>query len=150
MTGMSGDKRARPARTARQVVFDAYDAVRKTGDIDAFLADFADDAVLEESEAFPEAYRGRHHGKPAVRATITRIMNEFWKDFSFIIEKTVSDDEYVIVYGTFSATGPKTGKKVSFPLMEMWRVVDEKVVWMRPVYGDHAQIAEAFGDAWPK
>lgn len=135
-------------RTARQVVFDAYDGVRATGDLDVFLKDFADDAVLEESDALPEGYRGRHHGKPAIKATITRIMNEFWKDFSFIIEKTVSDDEYVIVSGLFSATGPKTGKKVSFPLMEMWRVRDEKVVWMRPVYGDHAQIADALGDVW--
>lgn len=136
-------------RTARQVVFDAYDNVRKTGDLDLFLADFADDAVLEESEAFPEGYRGRHYGKPAVKATIQRIMGEFWRDFSFIIEKTVADDEFVIVFGKFSATGAKTGKKVEFPLMEMWRVQDEKVVWMRPVYGDHAQIAEAFGELWP-
>ncbi len=133
-----------PARTARQVVFDSYDRVRKTGDIDQFLADFAEDAVLEESEALPEGYGGQHHGKPAIRATITRIMNEFWKDFSFIIEKTVSDDEFVIVYGRFSATGPKTGKTVSFPLMEMWRVKNGKVVWMRPVYGDHGQIFDAW------
>jgi len=135
-------------RTARQVVFDAYEGA-KAGNLEVFLADFAEDAILEESEAFPEGYRGQHHGKDAVRATIKRIMTTFWRDFSFVIEKTVSDDEFVIVYGRFSATGPETGKRVSFPLMEMWRVKDEKVVWMRPVYGDHAQIAEAFGDKWP-
>ena len=67
----------------------------------------------------------------AIRATIKKIMGEYWRNFSFIIERTVHDDEYVIVMGKFSATGAKTGIDVSFKLAEMWQVQNGRVVTMR-------------------
>ena len=35
------------------------------------------------------------------------------------------------------------GKQAKFPIVEMWRVVGGKVVWLRPVYGDYDQVRDA-------
>jgi len=127
--------------SAEEVVRLAYELVEKTGDIDQFLAVFADDAVLEESSWLP--YGGEYRGKEAIKATITSIMTSHWRDFSIVINGYTSDAELVIVDLTLTATGNKTGKTASFKVLEMWRVRDGKVVWLRPVYGDYVQIREA-------
>jgi ketosteroid isomerase-like protein len=127
--------------SAEEVVRLAYDLVEKTGDIDQFLAVFADDAVLEESSWLP--YGGEHRGKPAIKETITRIMTGHWRDFTIVINGYTSDAEMVIVDLTLTATGSQTGKTASFRVLEMWKVLNGKVVWLRPVYGDYGQIREA-------
>lgn len=128
-------------RSAEQIVRDAYDIVEKTGDIDKFLEDFSDDAELVESAWLP--YGGVHRGKAKIRETITQIMTQHWSAFEIVINGYTSDDEYVLVDLTLTATGGKTGKSVEFPIVEMWRIVDGKIVWLRPVYGDYAKVRAA-------
>lgn len=128
-------------RSAEQIVRDAYDIVEKTGDIDAFLQDFSEDAELAESAWLP--YGGVHRGKAQIRETITQIMTHHWRDFSIVIDRYMADDEFVLVDLTLTAVGNKTGKQAKFPIVEMWRVVGGKVVWLRPVYGDYDQVRDA-------
>jgi uncharacterized protein len=127
--------------SAEEIVRLAYDLVETTGDIDQFLAVFAEDAELEESSWLP--YGGVHRGKAAIKATILKIMTEHWRDFPIVINGYTSDAELVIVDLTLTATGGKTGKTASFKVLEMWRVRDGQVVWLRPVYGDYSQIRAA-------
>lgn len=128
-------------RSAEQIVRDAYDIVEKTGDIDKFIQDFSEDAELVESAWLP--YGGVHRGKASIRDTILQIMTQHWRDFSVVINGFTSDDEFVLADLTLTATGSKTGKQAHFRVVEMWRVIDGKVVWLRPVYGDYGQVREA-------
>jgi len=127
-------------KTARQVVDDAYAGLFVRGDLEEFLTDFDDKSVLLESDALP--YAGTYRGKDAIRSAIQGVFG-YWTDFSYEIEHTVYGEEYVMAYGTFSAKAIKSGKKVSFPLCEVWKIKNGRVALVHPVYGDTKQAAEA-------
>ena len=129
------------SKSARQVVDDAYAALFERGDLEGFLADFDDNSEMIEADSLP--YGGTYRGKDAIRAAIQQVIGEYWNDFAYDIESVVYGDEYVMAYGRFSAVGKKSGKKVSFPLTEVWRIRDGRVRLVHPVYGDTKQAAEA-------
>ncbi len=129
------------AKTAEQVVRETYDAVERTGSIDEFLKTFADDAVLEESAWLP--YAGSYRGKAAIKQAVEQIMTHHWRDFDARVNSYTADAELVSVDLTLTATGNKTGKRVSFTVLELWRVENGKVTWVRPIYGDYAKVREA-------
>ena len=130
------------SRTPREVVDDAYDAILKKGDIEAFLKDFDDNSVLQETPSLP--YGGTFKGKDAVRKALMRVF-EYWKDFLYKPEHILADEEWVMAYGEFSATSIKTGKKVAFPLAEIWRIRQGRVVLVTPVYSDTKAVLDALG-----
>ena len=129
------------SKSARQVVDEAYTALFGRGDLEGFLADFDENSEMIEAASLP--YGGAYRGKNAIGAAIQRVISEYWNDFAYDIESIVYGDEYVMAYGRFSATGKKSGKKVSFPLTEVWRIRDGRVTLVHPVYGDTKQAAEA-------
>ena len=120
-------------KTSRQVVDDAYAAILGRGDIDAFLADFADDAVMVEAASLP--YGGTFTGPSAIKAAMIRVF-DYWTDFSYTIEHIVYDDAWVMAYGTFAATASRSGKRVAMPLAEIWKIRDGKVTMVSPIYSD--------------
>jgi ketosteroid isomerase-like protein len=129
------------SKSARQIVDDAYAALFERGDLEGFLADFDDRSEMIEAGSLP--YGGTYRGKDEIRAAIQQVIGKYWNDFAYDIESIVYGDEYVMAYGRFSATGKKSGIKVSFPLTEVWRIRDGRVVLVHPVYGDTKQAAEA-------
>lgn len=129
------------AKIARQVVDDAYAALFGRGDLEGFLADFDENSEMIEADSLP--YGGTYRGKDAIRAAIGKVISEYWDNFAYDIESIVYGDEYVMAYGRFSATGKQSGKKVSFPLTEVWRVRDGRVALVHPVYGDTKQAVDA-------
>ena len=128
-------------KTARQVVDDAYAALFGRGDLEGFLGDFDDGSEMIEAESLP--YGGVYRGKDAIRGAIQSVLSEYWEGFSYEIESIAYGDEYVMAYGCFGATGKRSGKKVSFPLTEVWKIKDGKVALVHPVYGDTKQAADA-------
>jgi uncharacterized protein len=128
-------------KTARQIVDDAYAALLQRGDLEGFLTEFNDSSELREPQSLP--YGGSFRGKDAIRSALKRVVVDYWTDLSYVIEAVVGGDEYVITYGNFSATGKKSGKKVSFPLAEVWKVQYGSVVLVQPIYGDTKLAAEA-------
>lgn len=120
-------------KSTRQIVDDAYAAILGRGDIDAFLLDFADDALMVEAASLP--YGGTFTGPAAIKAAIARVF-DYWTDFSFTIEHIVYGDSYVMAYGEFSATSNKSKTRVSMPLAEVWRIEGGKVVMVSPIYSD--------------
>lgn len=128
-------------KTARQVVDDAYAALFERGDLEGFLADFDENSEMPEAEALP--YGGTYRGKDAIRAAIQKVIGEYWDDFAYDIESIVYGEEYVMAYGRFSATARTSGKAVSFPLAEVWRIRNGRVALVHPVYGDTKQAADA-------
>ena len=128
-------------KTAREVVDDAYAALFQRGDLEGFLADFDDRSEMIEAESLP--YGGTYRGKDAIRSAIQAVITDYWEGFAYEIESIAYGDEYVMAYGRFSATGKKSGKKVSFPLAEVWKIREGRVALVHPVYGDTKQAAEA-------
>lgn len=120
-------------RTAKQIVEDAYSALLDHHDIEGFLTDFDENSVLIEAESLP--YGGRYDGKAAIRGLVQKLFT-YWKDVSLDVERTVYDDEYVVVYGRLSWTSIKNEKHVTVGLAEVWRVVNGRVTLLHPVYGD--------------
>ena len=128
-------------KTAREVVDDAYSALFERGDLEGFLEDFDADSEMIEADSLP--YGGTYRGKDAIRSAIQAVISDFWQDFAYDIESIAYGDEYVMAYGRFSAVGKKSGKKVSFPLTEVWKIREGRVALVHPVYGDTKQAAEA-------
>src|SRR3546814_1896825 len=118
-------------KTARQVVDDAYAALFQKGDIEGFLADFDENPEMIEADSLP--YRGTYRGKNAIRSAIQSVISDYWEGFSYEIESIVYGDEYVMAYGRFAATGNKTGKTVSFPPTEVWKLRAGLVALGHPV-----------------
>lgn len=118
----------------------SYEAMLGRGDLEGFIAFFAEDGVLLEADSLP--YGGRHVGADAIRQALLKVIDTF-SDFSFTPDVFATSGEWVIAYGNFAVTVRATGKKVSFPLAEATRVVDGKIKLIHPVYGDTAAILAA-------
>jgi len=120
-------------KTSRQIIDEAYAAILGRGDIDGFLVDFADDAILVEAASLP--YGGTFTGPAAIKAAMIRVF-DYWTDFSYTVEHIVYGDEWVMAYGEFAATATKSGKRVAMPLAEIWKIKDGKVTMVSPIYSD--------------
>lgn len=127
-------------KSARQIVDDAYAAILGRGDVDGFLVDFADDAVMVEAASLP--YGGTFTGPAAIKAAIVRVF-DYWTDFAYTVEHIVHDDSWVMAYGEFSATATKSGTRVAFPLAEIWRIENGRVKMVTPIYSDTKQALDA-------
>lgn len=103
------------------------------GELDEFFGMFDENVELVEAESLP--YGGVYKGRETVRNLVMTVVT-LWKDISLDIKTLTSGDDYVIAYGQFSATSKKTGVSVSFPLAEVWRFREGRVIYLHPVYGD--------------
>ncbi|WP_340315540.1 nuclear transport factor 2 family protein [Rhizorhabdus argentea] len=112
------------------------------GEIDRFFEIFDDDVELIEAEGLP--YGGVYRGKETVREAILSVMS-YWDKMTLDLDVIAAEGDYVIGYGTFAATGLKTGRKVSFRLAEVWKLRNGRVVMLSPVYGDTKLASEALG-----
>lgn len=122
------------------IVKAAYAAMLDRGDLEGFIAFFAEDGVLLEADSLP--YGGRFVGADAIRTALLKVI-ETYSEFSFEPDVFTTSGEWVIAYGPFSVTVRSTGKKVSFPLAEATHVVGGKIKLIHPVYGDTAAILAA-------
>jgi len=120
-----------------EIVKASYEAMLDRGDLEGFLAFFAEDGVLLEADSLP--YGGRYVGADAIRGALIKVVETF-SEFSFKPDVFATSGEWVIAYGTFAVTVRSTGKKVSFPLAEATHVVDGKIKLINPVYSDTAAI----------
>jgi predicted ester cyclase len=109
------------------------------------------DATLDRVWAQKIAYHGRELGELTTREQLKSMLRGFAKampDIVCEIESILSNDEYVVarmrVSGTElgedgSGTVRKSGKKVSFSGIDMWRVKDGRLVeqWVIEGLVDH-------------
>ena len=101
---------------------------------------FDENVELIEADTLP--YGGVFRGRENVRKAVLTVM-ELWDNIALDIHVLTAGDDYVIAYGQFSATARATGRKVTFPLAEVWRLRGGKVVFLNPVYGDTGLACEA-------
>lgn len=122
-----------------QLIKDAYAALLEKGDLEGFIDYFADDGALLEADSLP--YGGRHVGRDAIRSALHEIGGKF-SAFSFKPDVYATSGEWVIAYGTFSATARESGKTATFPLAEATQIVDGKIKLIHPIYGDTVAIID--------
>jgi len=122
-----------------QLIKDAYAALLERGDLEGFINYFADDGALLEADSLP--YGGRHVGHDAIRSALQEIGGKF-SAFSFKPDVYATSGEWVIAYGTFSATARESGKTATFPLAEATQIVDGKIKLIHPIYGDTVAIID--------
>lgn len=129
-------------KTPTQIVESAYEAILGRGNIDDFLAHFAEDAVMIEAESLP--YGGTYTGKAAIKAGLESVFPHYTA-FSYAPEVLTAAGEWVIAYGIFSITSAKTGKSISFKLAEVSKVENGKITMIHPVYSDTKALLDTMG-----
>lgn len=123
------------------IVKQSYDAY-KAGDWDGFFRPFDENIVVHEAASLP--YGGEYRGIDELK-TLSRRMLQTWEESSFNIMEFTAGGELVIVHFQMNILGRTTRKSFSFPVLELWRLKDEKVVEMRIFYWDTHKILEVFG-----
>lgn len=114
------------------------------GDAETFFDAFADDVLIVEPASLP--YGGTHRGRDAFRRIFAEL-HRLWVDWDVAIEDVASHDDRVYLMIRFEATARATGKRVAFPIVEVWRVVDGRALSLQPIYGDTALALNALGVA---
>lgn len=114
-------------------VLDKIYAAFFAGDLDLWLTYWTEDSVLWEADSLP--YGGTAKGLVQIRETAEQ-MGEAWSDVDLDIHDIAGGDDRLITYGTWTGTGRKTGRSVSFPFAEVWVFKDQKVAKVTPIYGD--------------
>jgi len=125
----------------RQKTIAAYERLF-AGDFDGFCADFDENIQLFEPDALP--YSGAYRGVEGAKKMIQAAMGTS-EDFSFSVEQIAAAGDLVFIYVHMSGRAKKTGRTFSYPLVEMWRFRDGKVVEFRPFYWDTHQMREVYG-----
>lgn len=117
-----------------QIVQDAYDVLLGQGNLDAFCEYFDDGTVMSEADSLP--YGGTFKGRDAIKAGIQAVFG-YYSAFGYDVHQLTEGGNFVIAYGTFSATSAKNGRSVSFPLAEVWEFGEGgRVKMIQPVYSD--------------
>lgn len=119
-------------------VYDAFSA----GDLEGVVKNYAPDCITRDAISLP--YGGVYKG-PAEALAKVRKMVEVWKDIDVKIEAKTAGGGYVICYGSWTGTGVKTGLRVTVPLLEVWRLENDKIVFVEPVYADTFLVNKALG-----
>ena len=148
-TAPASDAEARQRKAdENRATLEAVYAAFFRGDLEGWLSFFDESSVFWEADSLP--YGGVARGREGARATVMKMVDS-WDDVAFDVEEMVASEQRVIAYGTFTGTGKATGKRVSFPLAEMWMFRNGKVAELKAIYGDTALAAAALGhDPAPK
>lgn len=122
----------------RQTMLDALDSI-EAGDWDAFWAIFDPDVTFYEAACLP--YGGAHRGLEAARRAYRRIGETF--EINALMEAVLAAGDIVILYQTINARVRENGNKVTFPVSELFRFRDGKVIEWRALYFDSDMVAKA-------
>lgn len=124
-----------------EIIRAAY-AAGQAGDLETFFKNVSEDCIFYEADSLP--YGGEYRGPEAIKRG-TMLMFGAWDDFQFAVTNFCAGDDLVTVHVRISGVGRKTGKSFSMPIVEVWRLIDGKIVEIRPYYFDTARCAEVYG-----
>ena len=114
-----------------------------SGDLDAVLENWHDDARWENPNAKQIPSPGEHEGKEAIRSLLEETP-QYWERFDLSVDETLEDGDTVVGLGHVDAKARETGNEVKFPFVHIARFRDGKIERFQ-VLGDTALIGEALG-----
>ncbi len=123
----------------RAKVTDAIERLA-SGDGEALWSIFDDDVMFHEADCLP--YGGTHTGLAATRSAHDTIY-EYFDRIQIELEQILAAGDIVIAYAWMTYRVRKNGKTGRFPLAEVFRLRDGKVVEWRLHYFDASTVAQA-------
>ncbi len=127
--------------TNREIVEQIY-ACANAGDLAGVAARLHPDVVLHQAPSLP--YGGEYVGREATMGCLLKMFAEYWQVGALTVHGIAVDGDLVISAVDLAATARPTGRAVSMPFRECFRLRDGLVVDLQPFYYDTAAIAEAF------
>lgn len=100
------------------IVRRSYEAFAR-GDMDAVLADMADDIEWQQAQGLPHG--GTYHGLTAVRANIFDPLDrDWWSVFSAVPDEFLDAGDEVVVLGRYRGEARQTGNQLDVPFVHVW------------------------------
>ncbi len=127
------------AEANRQAIVDSMEAMA-AGDADSFWALFDPDVTFYEAACLP--YGGAHKGLEAVQQAFGKLAASFSKMHSEF-EAVLASRDIVILYQHIQFEAATTGKTGGFPVAELFRFKDGRIIEWRAHYFDACAMAEA-------
>lgn len=127
------------AEQNRQKVIDAISGLM-AGDSEALWRIYDPEVTFHEASCLP--YGGSHHGIEATKKAYAMLCDCF-SAMNADMEAVLASRDIVILYQQIRATAKATGKSVSFPVCELFRFRDGKVIEWRAHYFDACLMASA-------
>lgn len=107
------------------------------GPLDAFI-----DSNIEVHEPESLPYGGVYKGAAGLNRIFTIVFKETWANPNYEIVEIVAGAERVVVVFQLTLTSRKTGRTISFPGAEVFRIRNGRIFEIRPIYWDtHAVLA---------
>jgi ketosteroid isomerase-like protein len=99
-------------------------------DLDAVLADMADEIVWEQAQGLPHG--GVYHGLAEVRRNIFDPLDEeWWDEFHAVPHEVIEADDDVVVLGRYTGRAKVTGRTLDVPFVHVWTWRDGAAVRFR-------------------
>lgn len=127
------------AQANRKALSDALEAMA-AGDADALWALFDPDVTFYEASCLP--YGGAHRGLEATQKAFGKLAASFSR-MNSEFEALLASRDIVILYQHIEFEAATTGRTGGFPVAELFRFRDGKVIEWRAHYFDACQMADA-------
>jgi ketosteroid isomerase-like protein len=89
------------------------------------VAHASDTITWKEADGF--AYAGTYHGMNDITEHVFQKLASEWYNYMFTPQNYLSQDDTVVVYGTYSGTYIKTGKKMQARVAHIWQLKNQKI-----------------------
>ena len=107
----------------------SYEAFAR-GDMDAVVADMADDIVWEQAQGLPHG--GIYTGLESVRrAVFDPLESEWWEEFAAEPAEFLDAGEHVLVLGRYRGRAKVTGRRLDVPFAHLWTFRGDEAVRFR-------------------
>lgn len=96
-------------------------------------------ASVMEAESLP--YAGTYRGVPGFLDLVRRVYSTF-SDVDVTITDIIGEKDQVIVMAKMSGKSRKSRTPFEMPVVEVWRLRDDRIIEIRPFYFDTAKMNE--------
>jgi ketosteroid isomerase-like protein len=122
-------------------------AALKRGDQDQMSALLHPEFSVTEANGLP--YGGIYRGADGWKVLCQSVVKT-WKKFKIdLLELVVETDTRVVVRFSISGRSARTGCEFTSTVLELWRLVDGKIMEILPYYWDTQELFEAHGGTSP-
>ncbi len=123
----------------RQLLTGALDQI-EAGNFEAFWDIYDPDVTFYEASCVP--YGGTHRGLEATKAAYAHMASTF-SEMKAVMEAVLASRDLCILYQTITFRTKEAGVAASFPVCEVFRFRDGKVIEWRACYFDACLMAKA-------
>jgi ketosteroid isomerase-like protein len=104
--------------------------VTSADDLDAVVADMADDIEWHQAQGLPHGglYRGRDEVERAIFAPLD---DEWWDEFEATPNEVLDAGTEIVVLGRYTGRAKRTGNRLDVPFVHVWSLRDGQAIRFR-------------------